>query len=102
MYRYPIMPDIIIATNGIVKLLRYLETDMALDQYEIEPVVLKRQRIENAPVTKIIFGKIEYLQTGIGKTARVSPLFRKGDRSYQQTAGQFRWSVFCSRSWGIS
>ena len=73
------MSDIIIDSNGILKVLANLKTDKASGPDEIKPIVLKELGNEISPVIQIIFEK--YLQTGqLPKdwtTARVSPLFKK-------------------------
>ena len=89
--KYPIIPAIIIDANEILKLLANHNTDKASDPDEIKPTVLKELRIKISPVIQIIFEKS--LQTGqLPKdwtTARVSPLFNKGNKSALQTTGQF-------------
>ncbi|MES9994057.1 MAG: reverse transcriptase family protein, partial [Candidatus Thiodiazotropha sp.] len=81
--KYPVMPEIIIDANGILKLLSNLKTDKAAGPDDIKPVVLKELRNEITPVIKAIFE--QSLETGqLPKdwtTARVSPLFKKGDKS---------------------
>ena len=82
--KYPFMPDIIIDTNGILKLLANFKTDKASSPDEIKPIVLKELRNDVSPVIQIRFEKSS-VQTGqLQKdwtTARVSPLFKKGNKS---------------------
>ena len=77
------MPDLLIDTNGILKLPANLKTDKASSPDDIKSMVLKELRNEISPVVRVIFEK--YLETGQlpkDKTsARESPLFKKGDKS---------------------
>ena len=52
-FEYPVMPDITIATNGVLKLLGNLKKDKASGLDNIKPVVLKELRNEIAPVGKL-------------------------------------------------
>ena len=86
------MSDIIIDSNGILKVLANLKTDKASGPDEIKPIVLKELGNEISPAIQIIFEKS--LQTGqLPKdwtTARVSPLFKKKViKATSQTTGQF-------------
>ena len=81
--KYPIMHDLLIDKNGILKILENLKTDKASGPDDIKLVVLKELRNEISPVVRVIFEKS--LETGqLPKdwtSARVSPLFKKGDKS---------------------
>ena len=55
--KYPIMPDITISTNGIIKLQGNLKTDKASGLDEIKHIVLKELWNEIAPVINIKFEK---------------------------------------------
>lgn len=81
--KYPSMPDISINENGILKLLSNLKIDKAAGPDDIKPLVLKELRNEITPVIKAIFEKsLETSQLPKDwTTARVSPLFKKGDKS---------------------
>ena len=56
------MPDLLIDTNGILKLLANLKTDKASGPDDIKPIVLKQLRNEISPVVRVIFEKS--LETG--------------------------------------
>ena len=77
------MPDININAKGILKLLSNLKVNKAAGPDDIKPLVLKELRKEITPVIQIIFERS--LDTGqLPKdwtSARVSPLFKKGDKS---------------------
>ena len=60
--KYPIISDIIIDSNKILKLLANLKTNKASGPNEIKPVVLKELRNEISPEIQIIFEMS--LQTG--------------------------------------
>ena len=60
--KYPIMPDLLIDTNGILKLLANLKTDKASGPDDIKPIVLKELRNEISPMVRVIFEKS--LETG--------------------------------------
>ena len=51
------MPDLLIDTNGILKLLANLTTDKASGPDDIKPIVLKELRNEISPVVRVIFEK---------------------------------------------
>ena len=80
--KYPLMPEIKIDENGILKLLSNLKIDKAAGPDDIKPIVLKELRKEIAPVIKAIFEKsLETDQLPKDWTAaKVCPLFKKGDK----------------------
>ena len=78
----PVMPDLEISLNGILKLLKNLKPGKAAGPDQLKPLLLKELRDEIAPIIKIIFEKS--LQTGKlpsdWVTANVMPVFKKGDK----------------------
>ena len=80
--KYPLMPEISIDLNSVLKLLSNLKPDKAAGPDEIKPVVLKELRHEIAPIICLLFERS--LSTGVLPSdwtkARVSPLFKKGDK----------------------
>ena len=81
--KYPAMPEIYIATEGISKLLKNLQPDKAAGPDNIKPIVLKELHQELAPALKVIFQLS--LTSGTlpddWTKARVSPIYKKGDKS---------------------
>ena len=79
----PVMPDIDISLNGLLKLLKNLKPGKAAGPDKLKPLLLKELRDEIAPIIKVIFDKS--LQTGTipteWLTANVMPVFKKGDKS---------------------
>ena len=79
----PVMPDIEISLNGLLKLLKNLKPGKAAGPDKLKPLLLKELRDEIAPIIKVIFEKS--LQTGKLPsewiTADVMPVFKKGDKS---------------------
>ena len=79
----PVMPDLDISLNGILKLLKNLKPGKAAGPDQLKPLLLKELRDEIAPIIKIIFEKS--LQTGKLPSdwvkANVMPVFKKGDKS---------------------
>ena len=79
----PVMPDIEISLNGLLKLLKNLKPGKAAGPDKLKPLLLKELRDEIAPIIKVIFEKS--LQTGKlpseWVTANVMPVFKKGDKS---------------------
>ena len=75
----PVMPDLDISLNGILKLLKNLKPGKAAGPDQLKPLLLKELRDEIAPIIKIIFEKS--LQTGKlpsdWVTANVMPVFKK-------------------------
>ena len=75
------MPDIIVSTEGVAKLLRKLNTSKAVGPDEIANKALKTDVI--APILQVIFQ--QSLDSGIlpsdWKKANATPLFKKGSRS---------------------
>ena len=53
--KYPLMPEISIDLNGVLKLLSNLKPDKAAGPDEIKPVVLKELRHEIAPIICLLF-----------------------------------------------
>ena len=80
--KYPLMPEISIDLNGVLKLLSNLKPDKAAGPDEIKPVVLKKLRHKIAPIICLLFERS--LSTGVLPSdwtkARVSPLFKKGGK----------------------
>ena len=58
----PVMPDIDISLNGLLKLLKNLKPGKAAGPDKLKPLLLKELRDEIAPIIKVIFDKS--LQTG--------------------------------------
>ena len=58
----PVMPDLDISLNGILKLLKNLKPRKAAGPDQLKPLLLKELRDEIAPIIKFIFEKS--LQTG--------------------------------------
>ena len=79
----PVMPDIDISLNGLLKLMKNLKPGKAAGPDKLKPLLLKELRDEIAPIIKVIFDKS--LQTGTlpteWLTANVMPVFKKGDKS---------------------
>ena len=77
------MPEIKLDLNGVLKLLSNLKPDKAAGPDSIKPVVLKKLKMEIAPVICLLFEKT--LQTGQlpseWKKTQVCPLFKKGDKT---------------------
>ena len=83
---YADMPDIIVSTEGVAKLLRELNTSKAVGPDEIANKALKLAADVIAPILQVIFQ--QSLDSGIlpsdWKKANVTPLFKKGSRSNLQ------------------
>ena len=83
--KYPLMPEISIDLNGLLKLLSNLKLDKAARPDEIKPVVLKELRHEIAHIICLLFERS--LSAGVLPSdctkARISPLFKKGDKGDQ-------------------
>ena len=79
----PVMPDIEISLNGLLKLPKQLKPGKAAGPDKLKPLLLKELRDEIAPIIKVNFEKS--LQTGKlpseWVTANVMPVFKKGDKS---------------------
>ena len=78
---HPTMPDFIITTAGVEKLLRNLDPAKAPGPDGISPRVLKEMAKETAPILTIIYRRS--LETGVvpdaWKTAHVTPIYKKGE-----------------------
>ena len=89
--KYPIMKDIVIDPNGVLKLLLNLKVDKAAGPDNIKPIVLKELAHEILDVVSLIFQKS--LNTGQipseWKKANVAPLYKKVILATQQTIGQY-------------
>ena len=89
--KYPTMPEIYIAAEGISKLLKNLQPDKAAGPDNIKPIVLKELHQELAPALKVIFQLS--LTSGTlpddWTKARVSPIHKKVTKVSQQTIGQY-------------
>ena len=75
------MPDIIITTEGVARLLHELNPNKATGPDDIPARILQLTANELAPALQIIFQKS--LDTGklpLSK-ANIAPIFKKGDRS---------------------
>ena len=85
----PVMPDIQLSENGILKLLKDLNPHKAAGPDELKPLVLKELREVIAPMLRVIFQRpIEAGRVPKGwNDANVCPLFKKGDKS---TASNYR------------
>ena len=81
--KYPLMPEISIDLNGVLKLLPNLKPNKVAGPDEIKPVVLKELRHEIAPIICLLFERSLY--TGVllidWTKAGVSQLFNKGEKS---------------------
>ena len=79
----PVMPDIKVSENGILKLLKDLNPHKAAGPDELKPLVLRELREVIAPMLVVIFQRS--IETGrVPKDwndANVCPLFKKGDKS---------------------
>ena len=79
----PVLPDIDISLNGILKLLSNLKPGKAAGPDKLRPLLLKELLAEIAPIIKVIFQKS--LETGQIPAewcrANVTPIFKKGDKS---------------------
>ena len=53
----PVMPDIDISFNGLLKLLKNLKPGKAAGPDKLKPLLLKELRDEIAPIIKVIFDK---------------------------------------------
>ena len=79
----PVMQDIEISLNGLLKLLKNPTPGKAAGPDKLKPLLLKELRDEIAPIIKVIFEK----SLQIGKlpsewvTANVMPVFKRGDKS---------------------
>ena len=77
------MPQIEISYNGILKLLNNLKPGKAAGPDKIRPLILKKLRVELAPIIKVIFE--QSLETGKLPAdwcrANFTPIFKKGDKS---------------------
>ena len=80
--KYPIMPEITISVNGVLKLLSNLKPHKAAGPDNIRPLVLQNLRQQIAPILSLLFQKS--LDTGIlpkiWTSANVVPLFKKGNK----------------------
>ncbi len=87
---HPTMPDIIISSAGVEKLLLGLNPSKAAGPDAIPARFLKATAVELAPILTQLFQ--QSLQTGIvpedWRTANVAPVFKKGDRCQQATIAQ--------------
>ena len=79
----PQMPDSTVSLNGVLKLLKDLNTHKATGPDQLKPIVLQRLQNVIAPVLQVIYQKS--LDTGRvpndWNSAYVCPLFKKGDTS---------------------
>ena len=102
--KYPLMPEISIDLNGVLKLLPNLKPDKAAEPDEINPVVLKELRHEIAPIICLLLERA--LSTGVRLSdwtkARVSPLFKKADKGDTVNYRQYRSPAYFARLWSIS
>ena len=77
------IPDIVVSTNGVEKLLKNLNPNKAAGPDGISPRVLKEFASEIAPILTIIFQAS--LDSGTipkdWKQANISPIFKKGERT---------------------
>lgn len=80
--KYPVMPEILISTNGVLKLLSNLKPHKAAGPDNIKPLVLQTLRHQISPILSLLFQKS--LDTGIlpniWTSANVVPLFKKGNK----------------------
>ena len=53
----PVMPDIDISLNGLLKLLKNVKPGKAAGPDKLKPLLLKELRDEIAPIIKVIFDK---------------------------------------------
>ena len=81
--KQPVMPDIKVSENGVLKLLKDLNPHKAAGPDELKPLVLRELREVIAPMLVVIFQRS--IETGrVPKDwndANVCPLFKKGDKS---------------------
>ena len=94
----PAMPDIIITTEGVAKLLHCLNPNKATGPDEVHAKILQLAANELAPTLSLIFQKS--LITGelplSWLRANITPIFKKGDRSLESNYSPISLtSIFC-------
>ena len=79
---HPVMPDISISVDGVLNLLKTLDTKKASGPDNISAHILKLCAGEIAPVLTVIF--IQSLNSGLipkdWLSANITPVFKKGDK----------------------
>ncbi len=97
--QHPIMPNIVITTNGIAKLLQGLKPHKAAGPDEIKPRVLKELSNTIAPILTSIFQ--HSLDTGTiptdWKHANVAPIFKKGAKYKAANYRPVSLTCICSK-----
>jgi len=80
---YPTMPDIIIHTGGVIKLLRNIKPHKAAGPDNISARILKETADQLAPALSLVFqaSLMHGCVPDDWKLANVAPIFKKGDRS---------------------
>ena len=83
--------EITITREGIVKLLKNLKTNKAAGLDDLAPTVLKGLSAEIAPVLQKSFTKSlqSHIVPSDWKKARISPIFKKGDKIDLRTIDRF-------------
>ena len=97
--RHPIMPDFMISSDGISKLLKNLKPNKAAGPNKIRPLVLRELREEIAPILEAIFTKS--LDTGKlpddWKSANVVPIYKKGSKHLPVNYRPVSLTCICSK-----
>ena len=99
--KYPIMPDITISTNGILKL-RGKQTKLQA-QIKLNLLYWKNWGMRLLLWSKLYFISLSKQTSSqmIGKQLEWVPYTKNVIEMTPQTTGQFLWPVICVRSWSI-
>ena len=97
--QYPDIPNLRIHQNGVLKLLKNLKPHKAPGPDNITPTILKETAREIAPALTLLFQASIDQQTipKDWKTALITPIFKKGDRSKASNYRPVSLTSICSK-----
>ena len=98
-YCYPTMPEITVTSEGIVNFLKNLKTNKASGPDNLAPTLLKELSTEIAPILQKIFAKSlhSHIVPNDWKKARISPIFKKGDKDRPENYRPSSLTCVCSK-----
>ena len=96
---WPLIDEITITENGVQNLLQNLKSNKAPGPDTIRPFILKTLALDISPILTTIFQAS--LDTGVvpsdWKTANVTPVFKKGDRSKAENYRPISLTCICCK-----